>query len=58
MRQSLIEQRKELVRSEAIEKDLELAGGIQRSLLPIQVPEVKGLDLDCRLVPSNQIGAV
>ena len=26
MRQSLIEQRKELVRSEAIEKDLELAG--------------------------------
>jgi serine phosphatase RsbU (regulator of sigma subunit) len=56
MRQSLIEQRKELVRTEAMKKDLELAGRIQTSLLPKQVPKLDGMEITCRLIPSNQIG--
>ena len=56
MRQSLIEQRRELIRTEAMKKDLELASRIQRSLLPRKVPECRGVELDCKLVPSSHVG--
>jgi serine phosphatase RsbU (regulator of sigma subunit) len=56
MRQSLVTQRDELIETEALRKDLELSAGIQRSMLPSQMPEIKGISLCARIVPSNHIG--
>ena len=56
MRRSLIQQRKELIRTESLKKDLELAGKIQASLLPRKLPKINNLDIACKLVPSNMVG--
>lgn len=56
MRESLIAQREELIRTENIKKDLELAAKIQKSLLPRDLPIVDGIEIACELVPSNLVG--
>lgn len=56
MRKSLIEQRQELIRTENIKKDLELASKIQESLLPRSLPKLRSIEIACKLIPSNMIG--
>ena len=56
MRTSLIEQRQELIRTESLKKDLELASKIQESLLPRQLPNIESIQIACKLVPSNLVG--
>ncbi len=49
-----------LYRSEAekikIERDLDLARKIQQSLLPKEIPEIKGLDICGQMIPAQQVG--
>ena len=57
MRSSLIRQREELIRSESLRKDLELASKIQKSLLPRKLPKIRNdIQIACKLIPSNLIG--
>lgn len=56
MRESLIRQRETIKSTEAMKKDLELAGKIQQSLLPRETPQITGVELFGKLIPSNQIG--
>ena len=56
MRKSLIDQREELIRTENIKKDLELASKIQESLLPRSLPVLNGIEIGCKLIPSNMVG--
>jgi len=56
MRKSLLKQREELLETEAIRQDLELAAKIQRSLLPSDLPEIPGISIGARLTPSSHIG--
>lgn len=41
---------------EALEKDLELAAQVQKSLLPSKVPTVNGLDITAHLEPVSIVG--
>lgn len=49
-----------LYRSEAekikIERDLDLARRIQQSLLPKEIPSIKGLDISGEMIPAQQVG--
>jgi serine phosphatase RsbU (regulator of sigma subunit) len=49
-----------LYRSEAekikIERDLDLARKIQQSLLPKEIPVIKGLDISGEMIPAMQVG--
>ncbi len=49
-----------LYKSEAekikIERDLDLARKIQQSLLPKQIPDIKGLDISGEMIPAQQVG--
>ena len=56
MRTSLIKQREELIRTESLKKDLELAAKIQASLLPREIPKLNKLEIACKLIPSNMVG--
>ncbi|MCJ8346439.1 SpoIIE family protein phosphatase [bacterium] len=56
MRLSLIEQREELIKTEAMKKDLELAARIQISLLPKTCPQRENIQFDAKLLPSSHIG--
>ena len=49
-----------LYRSEAekikIERDLDLARKIQQSLLPKEIPSIRGLDISGEMIPAQQVG--
>ncbi len=47
---------KALVYKERVAKELELAGKIQKQLLPKQMPKVPGLDISAGLLPAEEIG--
>ncbi len=52
LQQSLDEQS----RLQTINRELEIAGSLQRSILPAEIPLMKGLDIHVRYVPMRQIG--
>ncbi|MCO4781421.1 MAG: SpoIIE family protein phosphatase [Candidatus Cloacimonetes bacterium] len=56
MRVSLIAQREELIKTENMKKDLELAAKIQTSLLPKNSPNFSGVNFDAKLLPSSHVG--
>ncbi|OPY19240.1 MAG: Transcriptional regulatory protein YycF [Syntrophus sp. PtaB.Bin075] len=39
-----------------LDEDLQAAAGIQRSLLPQKIPQIEGLDIAWKFMPSEQIG--
>jgi phosphoserine phosphatase RsbU/P len=43
-------------RQERLDQDLKAAAGIQKSLLPVSLPRIPGLDLSWRFLPSETIG--
>ncbi len=47
---------REAIEKERIERELELAAAIQRQLLPRDLPEVPGLEIAARNVPTRQVG--
>jgi sigma-B regulation protein RsbU (phosphoserine phosphatase) len=47
---------KDAIEKERIERELELAAGIQRQILPRDVPTVAGLEIAARNRPTRQVG--
>ncbi len=47
---------KDAIEKERFERELELAAAIQRELLPRVLPEVPGLEIAARNVPTRQVG--
>lgn len=47
---------KALVYKERVAKELELAAKIQKQLLPLHVPQVKGIDIAAGVIPAEEIG--
>ena len=47
---------KDAIEKERIERELELAAGIQRQILPRDVPAVAGLEIAARNRPTRQVG--
>jgi phosphoserine phosphatase RsbU/P len=47
---------REAIEKERIERELELAATIQRQILPRDLPEVRGLEIAARNVPTRQVG--
>ncbi len=47
---------KDAIEKERFERELELAAAIQRELLPRDLPEVPGLEIAARNVPTRQVG--
>lgn len=47
---------KEAIEKERIERELELAAAIQRQILPRDLPNVPGLDIAARNIPTRQVG--
>ena len=47
---------KENLEKERMEKELELAATIQRNLLPLKTPEIKGGDIFALSIPCRQVG--
>ena len=47
---------KDAIEKERIERELELAAGIQRQILPRDVPTMKGLEVAARNRPTRQVG--
>ena len=53
----VVEANEELKRKqERLDEDLEAAGGIQRSLLPQDLPDIEALDVAWRFMPCERIG--
>jgi serine phosphatase RsbU (regulator of sigma subunit) len=52
----LREAQEELVAKERIERELEIAGEVQRSLLPTTLPSVPGYEFAARFEPARQVG--
>ena len=46
----------ELTEQERLQRELEIARGIQKSLLPQQTPHIVGLDIDGICLPATEIG--
>ncbi|MBD3426612.1 MAG: CHASE2 domain-containing protein [Candidatus Omnitrophica bacterium] len=46
----------EIQKRELIEKELDIAKGIQRSFLPREIPEAGGLDICARMLTARQVG--
>ena len=47
---------KEMQKRELIEKELNIAKDIQRSFLPIEIPDVGGLDINVQMLTARQVG--
>ncbi len=47
---------KEAIEKERIERELELAAGIQRQILPRDLPDVPGVEIAARNRPTRQVG--
>jgi len=47
---------KEAIEKKSIEKELSLAGEIQKKLLPNKMPDIKGYDLAGTNIPSKEVG--
>jgi sigma-B regulation protein RsbU (phosphoserine phosphatase) len=47
---------REAVRSEQMERELQLAREIQAAFLPDEIPQVSGWDIDARWQPARQVG--
>ena len=43
-------------RQQRLDEDLQAAAGIQKSLLPLSLPRISGLDMAWRFIPSETIG--
>ena len=43
-------------RQQRLDEDLQAAAGIQKSLLPLNLPRISGLDIAWRFIPSETIG--
>jgi sigma-B regulation protein RsbU (phosphoserine phosphatase) len=52
----LREAHEELVAKERMERELEIAGEVQRSLLPVALPSVPGYEFAARFEPARQVG--
>jgi sigma-B regulation protein RsbU (phosphoserine phosphatase) len=52
----LREAQEELVAKERMERELEIAGEVQRSLLPVALPSVPGYEFAARFEPARQVG--
>ena len=46
----------QLIEQETLARELELARGIQESMLPQQLPELAGFDVGARMVPARMVG--
>jgi len=46
----------ESLAKQALEKELEVAGGIQKRLLPSEPPEIEGWDLLAECIPCDEVG--
>jgi serine phosphatase RsbU (regulator of sigma subunit) len=46
----------ELVRSERVKRDLEVAAQVQRSILPAELPQLRGLSFAAHAQPAREIG--
>jgi adenylate cyclase len=46
----------EIQKRELIEKELDIAKGIQRSFLPREIPSVGGLDISAKMLTAKQVG--
>lgn len=46
----------EIQKRELIEKELDIAKGIQRSFLPREIPSVGGLDVSAKMLTAKQVG--
>jgi serine phosphatase RsbU (regulator of sigma subunit) len=47
---------KELVEKQRMAKELEIAGNIQRNLLPSKLPELHGLEVIAHTIPAGEVG--
>ncbi len=56
MRQSLVHYREELIRTEGIRKEMELASNIQMALIPEALPTGEGFQLSATLEPAQEVG--
>lgn len=46
----------QIVEKERLERELEIAGEVQRSILPKSFPDVPGLDFAARYLPAREVG--
>jgi serine phosphatase RsbU (regulator of sigma subunit) len=46
----------ELIRGERVKRDLEVAAQVQRSILPVEFPQMRGLSFAARAQPAREIG--
>lgn len=56
MAQDLEVSTKALIYKERVAKELEIAAGIQKDLLPKVIPSIAGLDISAGLLPAEEIG--
>ena len=56
MAKDLEKSTQELVEKEKLTRELELAGQIQKELLPTELPKIKNLDMAASLVSAEQVG--
>lgn len=56
MAQDLEKSTQELVQKEKLTRELELAGEIQRELLPKEIPQISNLDIAASLVSADEVG--
>lgn len=56
MRQSLVHYREELIRTEGIRKEMELASNIQMALIPEVLPNGESFELSATLEPAQDVG--
>ena len=46
----------QLIEKERMERELEIAGEVQRSILPAELPQIPGLHLAARSLPAHEVG--
>lgn len=56
MAADLQESTKALIYKERVGKELELAQEIQKSIIPIKIPQVKGIQIAAGIIPAEEIG--
>lgn len=47
---------KRIVEKESVTKEIEVASGIQKDILPKEIPVISGMDISAGLLPSDEIG--